>query len=147
MSQRPLDDAPVDFPRLTWRIGVAMAEAGVRTNRELKRRLTAVGYRTSEPKLCRLRKVDVRSIDLELLAALCAVLATSPNELLAPPGGWSRPALAPTTGKTLCDSNARGDADVAPNQNIPPAVPPQSAPVPMLGPRIRAVTSSERAFK
>ena len=27
------------YPRLVWRIGVAMAEAGIRTNRDLKKRL------------------------------------------------------------------------------------------------------------
>lgn len=147
MNQRPTENAPAGFPRLKWRIGVAMAEAGVRTNRELKKRLAAAGYKTSEPTLCRLRKVDLRSIDLELLAALCAVLNTSPNKLLAPAGGWPRPAYEPPTGKTRRELNARQGVGGASSQDDATAVPPQTEPAPMLGPRIRAVTSPERTLK
>ena len=124
-----------------------MAEAGVRTNRELKKRLSRVGYRVSEAKLCRLRKTDLKSIDLDLLAALCAVLATSPNELLAPAGGWPRSAQALPTNAKQPDRNAgRGIADPS-QQNDPPDAPTQSESSTMLGPCIRAVISKERTLK
>ena len=145
MNKGAPENSPTDYPRLNWRIGVAMAEAGVRTNRELKKRLAAAGYQTSEAKLCRLRKVDLRSIDVELLAALCAVLTTSPNELLAPSGGWPRPATAPPLSQAR--SNKAGNPGIERElQNVEPltATP---KPAPMLGPRIRAVTSTEMAAK
>lgn len=96
------------YAPLLWRIGVAMAEAGIRTNRELKKRLAAAGYETSEATLSRLRNVNLRAIDLDLLAALCAVLATTPDELLAPKGGWPKrnTRLTRTTQPSeVCDSS------------------------------------------
>ena len=145
MNRRPTEKAAPSFPRLNWRIGVAMAEAGIRTNRELKKRLATAGYQASEAKLCRLRKVDLRSIDVELLAALCAVLATSPNDLLAPLGGWPRPATASSVREARSNPPGNPGLEGELNNIEPPAATPK--PASMLGPRIRAVTSAERAAK
>ena len=128
------------YTPLVWRLGVAMAEANIRTNRELKKRLADTGYKTSEATLSRLRKVELRAIELDLLAALCAVLTTTPDELLAPMGGWPKrnERVAPSTPAAPRIESDRTDLrlDAAPVSE--PRVPAASS---MLGPRIKAVRS------
>lgn len=127
-----------DYAPLVWRIGVAMAEAGIRTNRELKKRLAAAGYKTSEATLSRLRKVDLRAIELDLLAALCTVLATTPDELLAPKGGWPKKnvRVTPTTQPAAISDSAENRPLI--KETPIPETSNASEPT-MLGPRITPV--------
>ena len=144
MSICHTDAVTPNYPRLVWRIGVAMAEAGIRTNRDLKKRLASTGYKTSEATLCRLRKTDLRAIDLELLSALCAVLGCTPDTLLAPTGGWSNRLTANSLGGDSAPNSAVAQETIPPRDKTPPPNPASST---MLGPRIRSVTSAERAQK
>lgn len=147
MSKRAPSNPTAGFPLLNWRIGVAMAEAGVRTNRELKKRLSEVGYKTSEATLCRLRKVSLRSIDVELFSALCAVLGTSPNELLAPEGGWRTPARSLLPG-TAQRNEPPSQGPAGSPSDIAPLAPSQTTGrSSLLGPRIRAVRPFEKTMK
>ncbi|MBY4599716.1 helix-turn-helix domain-containing protein [bacterium BD-1] len=144
MNEKVAGTKPGDYPRLVWRIGVAMAEAGIRTNRALKKRLAEFNYHTSEAKLSRLRKVDLRAIELDLLAALCAALGTTPDQLLAPPGGWRQRIAQPASPKSGASPSA---AEVGPQPiNAPsPQEPTESPTASMLGPRIRPMNPMERA--
>lgn len=146
MSTHDGCDKRAGYPLLVWRIGVAMAEAGIRTNRELRKRLTEVGFQTSEATLCRLRKVDLRAIDLEMLAALCAVLGATPDDLLAPKGGWpSRQSR--TAPRTESAPSRKHSIDNLASTNAPGPKLEKPTASSMLGPRIKPVNTMERARK
>jgi len=68
--------------KLQWRIGIVMAERGIRTNRDLVRRLRDVGYRISEPTMSRVRRQLPAKLDTEFLSALCHALEAQPGDLL-----------------------------------------------------------------
>lgn len=63
-----------------------MAERDIRTTRALCQRLTQYGVVISEPQLGRIVKALPRSLNLTLLAGLCAALDVTPGELLIVPG-------------------------------------------------------------
>ena len=72
--------------QLAWRLRVVMAERDIRTTRALCQRLAQAGIVISEPQLGRIVKALPRSLNLTLLAGLCAVLDVTPGDLLIVPG-------------------------------------------------------------
>lgn len=73
-------------PVIAWRLRVLMAEREIRTTRALGKRLAEYGVIRSEPQLGRIVNGSLRSIDMQVLAALCAVLEATPGDLLIIPG-------------------------------------------------------------
>ena len=129
---------------LRLRLGVAMAQAGIRSNRELKKALVEVGYRISEPTLSRLRKTPCKTVDIGLLSALCCVLNCQIGDLIYPDGGW------PDRSR---EANRYGHADGRDRaqSSDPPAlpVPLEEKPItkephPITGPKARLLSFSKR---
>jgi DNA-binding Xre family transcriptional regulator len=114
---------------LFWRLNIVLAERHVRTTRELRRRLDAVGYKISEPQLSRIRRLLPRQLDTRLLWALCRALETTPGDLLSL---HSRPTAAaappPATGATQQASAATRNTKVRAAKTFK-----------LAGPRIRAM--------
>lgn len=76
-------------PVIAWRLRVLMAERDVHTTRALRKRLADYGIVRSEPQLGRIVKGLPRSMDMQVLSALCAVLDVTPGDLLIIPGRCS----------------------------------------------------------
>ena len=68
-----------------------MAERNIRTARALRKRLAEQGVMLSEPQVGRVINHLPRLMNTKILAALCAVLDTTPGELLVIPGKRSAP--------------------------------------------------------
>ncbi len=80
-----------------WRLRVMMAERGIRTVTELRRRLESLGVEISTQQLNRIVTDLPQRLNTDLFAALLTVLRCTPNDLFAveserPPsvngGGW-----------------------------------------------------------
>jgi len=129
---------------LRLRLGVAMAQAGVRSNRELKKALVEVGYRISEPTLSRLRKTPCKTVDIGLLSALCCVLNCQIGDLIYPDGGW-RDRSRGGNRNGQADERDRAQPSASPALPAPPeAKPITKAPHPITGPKARLLSFSKR---
>ena len=69
---------------IEWRLRVCMANAGIRFASDLHRRLVEIlgGDAPSEAQVSRLVRTSPERLNLRTLAALCQVLACSPDDLL-----------------------------------------------------------------
>ncbi|GAB3732463.1 hypothetical protein GCM10028794_09520 [Silanimonas algicola] len=121
-----------------------MAQAGIRSNRELKKALVEVGYRISEPTLSRLRKTPCKTVDIGLLSALCCVLNCQIGDLIYPDGGWpDRSREADRYGHADRRDRAQSSAPPA-LPATPEAKPITKAPHPITGPKARLLSFSKR---
>jgi len=69
-------------PSVYWQLQPVMRAAGVFSNQDLKRRLADVGVNLSSSQVHRLVTETPERLNLTVLAALCQVLGTTPDDLI-----------------------------------------------------------------
>lgn len=111
------------LPVIAWRLRVLMAERGIHTARALGKRLAEYGVIRSEPQLGRILRALPRSMDMHVLAALCAVLDATPGDLLIIPGKRALTTHNSTVAKAFPASSALAPTPSASEPVDPTTVP------------------------
>lgn len=87
-----------NLPTVTWRLQPVMRAAEVFSNEDLKRRLAGVGVDLSSSQVHRLVTETPERLNLTVLAALCQVLDTTPDDLIHTRDAQPKPARTASTG-------------------------------------------------